>query len=244
MTNPRIEGAENITKPAISLFFPAHNEESNIGRAIESAVLVLDEITSDYEIIIIDDGSTDATREIVSALAESNHRIRLILHPENRGYGGALISGFSAAKLPWVFFTDGDNQFDLHEINRLLPYRDSADLIIGYRIDRKDHPIRRLNAFGWRMLIWLLLGVNIRDVDCAFKLIRREVLESIDLTALGAVISAELLAKSKNKGFRIKEIGVSHFPRTSGAPSGGNLSVILKAFKELFQLKARLKAEK
>lgn len=231
---------ERESRPSISAFFPAYNEAGNIQSVVRAASEVLRREAEEHEIIVVDDGSTDGTAQRVQELQAEIPELRLVQHPLNRGYGGALISGFEAARLPWVFFSDGDHQFDLGEIPLLLARRQEAELVIGYRRNRQDRFHRRLNAWGWGLVVWAVLGLRIRDVDCAFKLIRRQILPELELRCQGATISAELLAKARRRGHRIVEVGVSHLPRTTGESSGANPSVILKAFLELFRLRRSL----
>jgi glycosyltransferase involved in cell wall biosynthesis len=161
-------------------------------------------------------------------------------HPRNQGYGAALYSGFMAAQKEWVFMTDSDRQFDLHEIDRFLPYTDRADLIIGYRTKRQDPPYRRLNGWGWNFLVNLLFGFTAHDVDCAFKLFRRDVLDHIHILSRGATFSAEFLVRARRAGCRFVEVPVSHLPRRAGKPTGARLDVIVRAFRELWHVRMAL----
>ena len=225
----------------LSAFFPAHNEEENIEKTIETATTVLRNLVGDYEIIVIDDGSADKTGEIVKGLAKNNSRIGLVSHKTNLGYGAALRSGFATAKFPLIVYTDSDGQFDFGEIEKFLAEIDQADLVIGYRKKRAEGAIRQLNATSWRFLNFLLFGLKVRDIDCGFKLIKNQVLKKIPkLESNGATISAELLVKAKIAGFKIAEVPVSHYPRKSGRPTGADLRVIFKALFELFRLYPKL----
>ena len=225
----------------ISAFFPAYNEEANIEKLALSLKSVLSEQCEAYEIIIINDGSRDRTRQIADRLAEDNEHVRVIHHPTNRGYGGAVISGLYAAKLEWVFFTDGDNQFDVSEIPLLIAMADKYDFVAGYRLKRNDPPYRRLNAFFWNLLVQTLFGFSAKDVDCAFKLIRKEIIDQIRPETTGAMISTELFAKATKLGYRIGEVGVHHYPRNAGTQTGAKPKGILKAFQELFQFYGSMK---
>jgi glycosyltransferase involved in cell wall biosynthesis len=220
----------------ISVFFPAFNEEKTIKAAVSNAISVIPGLFNDYEIIIVDDGSTDKTPEICSALAKENRNIRVVRHPKNLGYGAALKSGFSSAGKELVFFTDGDNQFDISEIKTFLPHLQNADLVIGYRLKRKDSWHRLLFGIMFRLLVGVAFNLWVKDVDCAFKLIKKDVLKDMVLKSDGALINTELLVRSKKKGFRIKEVGVHHFPRKGGKATGGNIKVIVKAFYEIIKL--------
>ncbi|MCX5726257.1 MAG: glycosyltransferase family 2 protein [Candidatus Saganbacteria bacterium] len=220
----------------ISIFFPAFNEESSIEKTVSKALGVAPSLFSGFEIIIVDDGSRDKTGEIIGLLSRHNKNVRAVHHSINKGYGAALKSGFAASSKELIFYTDGDGQFDISEIRNLLPYLKEADLVIGYRIKRSDPWYRLLFAKMYGFAIGLLFNLWVKDVDCAFKLIRKKVLSSIDLKSDGAFISAELLIRAKKKGFKIKQVGVHHYPRLGGKPTGAKISVILKAFYELFKL--------
>jgi glycosyltransferase involved in cell wall biosynthesis len=225
----------------ISAFFPAHNEEANIEALTRKTAKVLSEICDDYEVIIVNDGSKDRTKEIGEALAKENPKIRLINHEINKGYGAAVKSGLYGARLTWVFFTDGDGQFDVNEIKELAKYTNEADFITGYRIKRADSFMRKLNAFMWGSMVKLLFHFKVRDVDCAFKLFKKEIIDRTKPEAEGAMISTELLAKANKLGYKIKEVGEHHYPRTAGTQTGAKMKVILRAFVELFKLYNRIK---
>jgi len=228
---------------SISIIFPAFNEEDNIESAIAAArKAMLKFFAPDkIEIIPVDDGSTDNTRKILDRLAASCPDVRPIHHAKNKGYGAALRTGLYAARNELVFFSDSDLQFDLEEIEYLLDHIDEYEIVAGYRGKRADAAQRRLNAWGWNMLVRSLLGVKVRDIDCAFKLFRREVFDTIKLTSVGAMVNTELLALATQQKMRIKEVRVSHYPRTAGTQTGANLKVIAKAFRELFAMYGRLK---
>jgi len=228
--------------PSLSFFFPAYNEEANVESVVQKAQRILPEIAQVWEVIPVNDGSKDKTGEIVTRLAaEDPEHVHPVQHEVNRGYGGALISGYAKAKYDLVFFMDGDNQFDLRELTLLIEKVDEGDLILGYRKNRRDPLQRKMNAFLWGTLVKMLFGFRVKDVDCAFKLVKRKVLDRVPLTASGAMISTELLARSHKEGFHFVEVGVTHYPRTAGTQTGANLKVILKAFKELFRLYQKLK---
>lgn len=222
----------------LSLFFPAYNEEGNIKNTVEKAIPVLKGVASKYELLIIDDGSKDKTGEIADKLAEEYPFIRVIHHHPNQGYGAALKSGFYNSKQEWIVFTDSDGQFDFSEVTRLIEKSGEADIVAGYRINRQDPPIRKLFGFGWTLLSRLLLGVGVRDVDCAFKLVKKEVIDTIPplQSTRGGMISPELLGRAKKAGFKIVEVGVHHYPRKEGKQTGANLKVIFKSFVDLGKL--------
>jgi glycosyltransferase involved in cell wall biosynthesis len=234
----------DILAGGISLFFPAYNEADNVGGTIEKAVEVLEPLGCEYEIIIVDDGSRDGTADIVKKYAAANPRVILKRHEKNRGYGAALQTGFQSCRRGLIFFSDCDLQFDLAEIGSLIRTmrNDSTiDAVIGYRMRRADPLIRKLNAFGWKMWARLLFGVKVKDIDCAFKLFKREIFTDLRIESTGALINVEILAKLKKMGCKVVEAGVHHYPRTAGAQTGAKLKVILKAFHESFYLYDRIK---
>ncbi len=232
---------QNGLAPSLSVIFPAFNEEANIKRTVESARAVLPKIAEQWEIIVVDDGSKDTTRDICDELIELYPEVRAIHHPQNRGYGAALKSGILAAQSGLIFFTDSDGQFDLLELESLIRWSEDYDIVLGYRGKRQDPPHRLLNAFGWNLLVRLVLGVKVRDIDCAFKLFRREVFDRIQIRSVGAMVNTEILAQATSFGMRMREIRVSHYPRQYGTPSGANLRVIVKAFRELGRLWRQLR---
>jgi len=233
-----------MAAPSISVVLPAYNEEANIVRTATMAVEVLEGIGTDYEVIVVDDGSRDRTAEVTQALAQRYPAVRLVQHGVNRGYGAALATGFASATKELVFMTDGDAQFDLTELNKLLPLiEQGADLAIGYRAPRRDPFMRRLNAHGWNLLIRLLFGHVARDVDCAFKLFRRRVLDDVKIQSGGATFSAEFLVRAMRAGYVIREAPVKHLPRVAGRATGARLSVVLRAFGELIRFYFRLRRE-
>jgi glycosyltransferase involved in cell wall biosynthesis len=230
--------------PSISVVLPAWNEEHNIATAIQQAVTALEGIGADYEIIVVDDGSRDGTARVVGELQAGNPQLRLVRHEVNRGYGQALRSGYAAAQKDLVLIHHADSQFDLTEIKRFLPLLAQADIICGYRAQRADPFMRKVNALGWNTVVRLLFGYLARDIDCGFKLFRREVLEHVHLTATrGAMIDTELLASARARGYRIAELPVTHLPRLGGQPTGAHLDVIITSFRELFAFRRRLSAE-
>jgi glycosyltransferase involved in cell wall biosynthesis len=225
---------------ALSVFFPCYNEELNLQSLILEAIQVFDHSVQKYEILVVNDGSTDKTGLIADRLSNEHDCIRVIHHNENKGYGAALISGLSNSIHEWVFFTDGDRQFVISEIEILLNEIDDHDLIIGYRKARQDPWHRILYGHTWTRLVQLLFGLKVRDINCAFKLVKKRILDGITLHSSGAVINTELLVRTKLFGACIKQVGVSHRPRMFGRQTGGNPSVILKAFVELFKLWKKL----
>lgn len=226
---------------SISVVFPAFNEEANIENAVSAARAALSGRFDDIEIIVVDDGSTDRTRDVLDRLAAEHADVVAVHHAQNRGYGAALRSGLYTARKDLVFFSDSDLQFDLDEIAHLIEWIHDYEIVAGYRVNRADPWNRRFNAWGWNMLVRLVLGLKVRDIDCAFKLFRREVFERVHISAVGAMINTEILVLAKRMRMRIKEVPVSHFPRVAGSQTGANPKVILKAFRELFAMYFRLR---
>jgi len=228
---------------SISVFLPCYNEQDNVGRTVEQAITVLESLNIDFELIIVDDGSFDATCKIADKIAAQNKRVKAVHHPTNLGYGAALQSGFKAATKELVFYTDGDGQFDIKEMPPLLPLIAQYDIVSCYRLNRQDSFIRKINAWCWTKLVCFLFGMKIRDIDCAFKLYKREIFDNIKLSSTGALIDAEILARAVLKGYTITQKGVHHYPRTAGEQTGANLRVIFRAFKELFNLYRQIQKE-
>ena len=226
---------------SISVFFPCYNEQENVGRTVEKALAVLDKLKADFEVIIIDDGSTDGTGRIADEIASRNNKVKVVHHRTNLGYGAALQSGFKAATKELVFYTDGDGQFDINEMPPLLPLIEHCDIVSCYRLNRQDSIIRKINGWCWTKLVCLLFNLKVRDIDCAFKLYRREIFDKIKLVSSGALIDAEILARAVRKGYCITQKGVHHYPRIVGVQTGANLRVILRAFKELFKLRNQIR---
>lgn len=218
----------------LSVVLPAHNEEQIIAATVVQVRENVQELVKDFEIIVVNDGSTDATGQLVAQLAARDARIRLVTHPVNQGYGAALVSGFQAATKELTFFMDSDGQFDIRDLGAFLSLIDDYDAVIGYRTQRQDTWMRKLNAWGWKELIGLVLGVHVQDIDCAFKLLHTQFLRDHPLETRGAMINAELLYKLTQEGCSYREVGVQHLPRQSGQATGAKLSVILRAFRELF----------
>jgi glycosyltransferase involved in cell wall biosynthesis len=244
--NSPASGADSNSAPltSISVFFPCYNEEANVAAVVEKACAVLDELDADYEVIVVNDGSSDGTARIADEIATKNAAVQVVHHPRNLGYGAALQSGFKAANKDIVFYTDGDGQFDISEMPALLGLIDDYDIVSCYRLNRQDSIIRKINAWGWTKLVCMLFGLKVRDIDCAFKLYRRHIFDGMELCSSGALIDAEVLARAARKGCTIAQRGVHHFPRTAGSQTGANLKVILRAFVELFKLHKKIKSEK
>jgi glycosyltransferase involved in cell wall biosynthesis len=229
--------------PSLSIIFPCYNEEGNVGRVTRAALDAAPEFADVFEIIIVDDGSRDRTGEIADRLAAETPRVRAVHNRPNIGYGGALARGLREARYDWIFFTDGDGQFDIRELPKLINLLDACDFAVGCRRHRADSLVRSLNGWCWGVLVRLLFGLKVRDIDCAFKLLPKSLIDRIELRSQGALISTELLARAKCRGLRIAEVDVSHYPRMAGTQTGANPKVILKAFSELFRLRRHIRRE-
>lgn len=221
---------------SLTITFPCYNEEANVERVTRQAVEVGRRVADDLEVLIVNDGSRDRTGEIAERLAAEIPEVRVVHNHPNRGYGGALARGFKEATKNWIFYTDGDGQFDLNELERVLPLLERYDVVSCYRMDRKDPLLRKLNAWAWTRLVGFLFGLKLRDIDGAFKIYPKPFIDRIELRSRGALIDTEMLGKATRMGLRIGQMGVHHYPRTAGQQTGANLRVILRAFKELFQL--------
>jgi len=229
--------------PSLSIVLPAHNEEATVASVVEQVSTVAQRLGMDYEIILVNDGSTDHTGEIARELALRIPNIRLIEHFPSRHYGGVLKSGFAAATKDLIAFFPTDQQFVFGEITRLLDKIAEADIVSGYRANRQDDLIRRLNGWGWNLVIWMLFGYLCRDIDCGFKLFRREILDHVKLVTDWAPIDTELLAGAKVRGYRIAEVQVTHLPRPAGKATGADFQVIAMAFRDLPRFRLRLNRE-
>lgn len=231
-------GAGNVS--SISVFYPCYNEAGNIVRTVGQGLALLGELGADFEIIVVDDGSTDDTGKIADSLAAENEGVRVVHHPVNRGYGAALQSGFKAAQKELVFYTDGDGQFDINEMPPLLELMGKYDIVSCYRLNRQEGVIRRISAWCWTKLMCVLFGMKLRDIDCGFKLYKRRIFDNIKILSTGALVDAEILARAVRKGYTITQVGVHHYPRTAGSQTGAKLSVVFRAFKELLKLRKKI----
>jgi glycosyltransferase involved in cell wall biosynthesis len=227
----------------VSIVIPAYNEQGSIGATIERVSAAASSLGVPCQIVVVNDGSRDGTGAVVRSLQARVSHLELVEHFPNRGYGGSLRAGFAAAAHDWIAFLPGDNQFDPLELSRLIERAGEADIVSGYRAHRQDALIRRLNAFGWNLAVTVLFGRLSRDIDCGFKLFRRDVLQHARVESNGAMIDTELLAGAKARGFVIADIPVTHLPRTTGHPTGANLRVILRAFRDLVRFRMRLSRE-
>ncbi|MBV8691340.1 MAG: glycosyltransferase family 2 protein [Actinobacteria bacterium] len=225
----------------VSIVLPAYNEEGNIVEAVERATTVAERLCDEHEIVVVDDGSRDKTAELVLQLCDGDSRIRLIRNARNRGYGDAVRTGLRSARLDLVFFTDADNQFDINELELLLDHIDRAHVVAGYRIDRQDSLSRRFTARVWNQVVRALFYVPVRDIDCAFKLFRRDVFDAIDIESVGAMVNTEVMVKLGRSGAGVVEVGVTHLPRTAGQARGATPRVVARAVFELARMYRRLR---
>jgi putative flippase GtrA len=223
-----------FTAHSLSVVLPVYNEEEAIASTMNDVLHVLRTLVKDFEVIAVNDGSIDHTSNMLAAVAEAVPQVRVITHEHNQGYGTTLADGFAAASKELTFFMDSDGQFDICELTQLLAFIDEYDAVIGYRVQRQDTWLRKLNAWGWKNLISIVLGVHVRDIDCAFKLLHTDYLHRYPPETRGAMINAELLYKLKRARYTYREVGIHHLPRRGGRATGANLRVIVRAFRELF----------
>jgi hypothetical protein len=231
---PRIPGS-------LSLVLPAFNEEANIGYVVRDSLRVLPAFTDTFEIIVVDDGSRDDTAGVVADLAASDDRVRLVRHGRNRGYGAALTTGFRESTGDYVMFMDADRQFDIADLRLLAPFASEYDIVAGFRMERSDPIHRRVFAEAFNVAVRVLFGVHLRDIDCAFKLFRGDLLRGMTLSAPGALINTEMQAKARRQGATLQQVGVHHYPRVAGQQSGGSPRVILRAMGETLALWWRMR---
>lgn len=221
----------------LSIFFPFWNEEKNIEAVVKNAIPVAEKVAEKWEIIIVDDGSSDNTLKIANRLAKENKNIVVASHKPNRGYGAALKEGFNKARYNTIVFTDGDRQFDFSQVTRFLEKIDKADLVIGYREKRIDHPIRHILMMLLKIWDFIFFGLYLKDIDCGFKMFKREALNKIlPLKSEGAMITTEILVKAKRAKLKIVQVNVTHLRRKFGDQSGGNIRVVVRAIRESFSL--------
>ncbi len=220
----------------VSCVLPAYNEEEGIAAVVDHVIRALERHTDAFEVIVVDDGSTDRTSAILDAMAASIPALRVVRFDVNRGYGAALRAGFAAGTLPLLFFTDSDGQFDPMDIGSLLELTGEADLVVGFRVGRRDGASRAFLSWGFNRLARLLLGVAVRDLNCAFKVIRRDVLDGLALESEGYCINAELIAKAASRGNAVREVGVRHHERSAGASKVG-LRDIPRSLRDLLAIR-------
>jgi len=229
------------TSAEISAVMPAFNEEANLEQSVGRMAAALKAEARAFEVIVVDDGSRDGTAGLLERLKAIHPNLRVVRHPVNRGYGAALRSGFAVARYPWVFLMDADNQFDPADVTGLLSRAADADIVAGYRRQRRDPLPRRLNAWAFFTLVTILFGRLARDVNCAFKLMRRDLLARMELHSEGALINTEIFVLARQLHARVVEVPVAHYPRTSGRQTGANLRVVVRAFSELLAFRSEMR---
>jgi glycosyltransferase involved in cell wall biosynthesis len=237
---PRQE-APRPERPELTLVFPVCDEVENLGLLIDNALSIAGRLAARFEIVLVDDGSRDGSGELIDALCMRDPRIHALRHQSNKGYGAALRSGLREARGELVFFSDSDLQFDLNELEKLLSYTDQFDIVAGYRSPRQDPWPRRWIASSWGALVRSLFGLRVRDIDCAFKVFHRRVLEFMPIESIGAFVNTEILVRAEAAGYRIHQVPVSHRPRRFGRQSGAHPRVILRALSELLRLYRELR---
>lgn len=242
MTEPGASRNAARIPGSLSVVLPAHNEEENLPFVIDRAIEVLPRFVTSFELVIVNDGSKDRTGEIIDEYARRDDRITPVHHPKNRGYGAALTSGFRAATGDYVMFMDSDRQFDIVDVGLLAPFVPRFDIVAGFRMERSDPFHRRLFAEIFNLVVRTLFGVHMRDVDCAFKVFRGDLLRSMELESPGALINTEMQAKLRRMGATMVQVGVHHYPRVAGAPTGGNPQVILRAMRNTLPLWWRMRS--
>lgn len=221
---------------SLSLVLPAYNEEENIRFVVEQALEVLPRFVDTFEVIPVNDGSSDRTGDILQELAGEDERVRPVSYTNNKGYGGAVSSGFDATQYDYVMFMDADRQFDINDLSLLAPFVGRFDIVAGFRMERNDPIHRRINAEIFNIAVRILFGVHLRDLDCAFKILRGDQLRSLGLISRGALINCEMQAKLRRQGATLVQVGVHHYPRVAGTSTGGNLKVIARAMRDILFL--------
>ena len=217
----------------VSVIFPAFNEEGNIRCTVETVIRALPKVAMKWEIIVVDGGNSDATALVCDEVKAQFPEVEVIRHGQNRGYSAALKSGIMSTKYDLIFFSDSDGQFDFRDLEQLIFWSEDYDIVAGYRAKRQEPLYRRINALGWNVLVRLVLGIKLRNIDCAFKVFRRSVFDHVQIRCVGAMVNTEILAQATQLGMRIRKVKVSYFPRRQRKQSGTNVHVIIKAFREL-----------
>jgi glycosyltransferase involved in cell wall biosynthesis len=229
--------SNNSTRPSISVFFPAYNDAHSIGKLVEDALEVLPGLTDIYEVIVVNDGSTDETRDVLDELKSRHEAVRIVEHETNRGYGGALQSGFRTAANDLVFYTDGDGQYDVRELVKLFPLlTETVDVVNGYKLERTDNMNRKIIGGFYNRLAHFLFSLPVRDVDCDFRLIRRPILGTISLHSTSGSICVELVYKLRKAGANFVETGVNHYARQHGKSQFFTVRRVSKTLFDFFIL--------
>jgi glycosyltransferase involved in cell wall biosynthesis len=231
----------NEAVESVSAFFPCYNDEATIGSVVETAAATLDRVGAYGEIIVVNDGSSDGSENVLKKLTETEPRLRVVTHEHNRGYGGALLSGFSSSTKQWVFYTDGDGQFDPGELELLVSQaRDDIDVVQGYKLNRADNLARKVIGRVYHRFVSFVFGLRVRDTDCDFRLMRRSKLEAVRLEKTTGVICVELVRKLQDAGARFTEVGVHHYPRTHGRSQFFKLTSVVRTLWDLAKLWVQL----
>ncbi len=228
----------------LSVFFPAYYDENNIGKVVTKAISVLEELNlKNYEVIIIEDGSPDRTGEVADELAKKYSKVRVIHHEKNMGYGATLKDGFLNAKMEYVFYSDGDNQFDLEELKKFVSILPYTDIVSGFRIRKQYSNYRKFTSFIYNLILRILFKIDDRDIDCAFKLFPTKLFRQITIESKDAFIDAEIMIKARLLGYKVTEIGVNHLPRVDGISTGARPSVIFRTIIEIYRYWKKYKKE-
>lgn len=228
----------------LSVFFPAYYDEKNIGKVVVKALEVLDELQlKDYEITIIEDGSPDKTAEAADWLVSQYPKVKVIHHETNKGYGATLWEGFTTAKFEYVFYTDGDNQFDLDELKKFVALIPFSDIVAGYRKKKQYSPYRKLTSFVYNHLLKFVFDVDFIDIDCAFKIIKTDLFRQIKVNTKDAFIDAEIMIRARLLGYTFTEVGVTHLPRVDGVSTAARPSIIFRTIKEIMDFRKEVKKE-
>jgi len=228
----------------LSVFFPAYYDENNIGKVVTKAISVLEELNlKNYEVIIIEDGSPDRTGEVADELAKKYSKVRVIHHEKNMGYGATLKDGFLNAKMEYVFYSDGDNQFDLEELKKFVSILPYTDIVSGFRIRKQYSNYRKFTSFIYNLILRILFKIDDRDIDCAFKLFPTKLFRQITIESKDAFIDAEIMIKARLLGYKVTEIGVNHLPRVDGISTGARPSVIFRTILEIYRYWKKYKKE-
>ncbi len=226
---------------SVTVFFPAFNDQSSISRLIHEALEILPRITDDYEVVVVNDGSIDRTAAVLDELASKLPRLRVLHHSSNRGYGGALRSGFENGAKDLIFYTDGDGQYDVSEIMKLIPLMtEDVDVVNGYKIKRSDSRRRIVLGAIYKFLARRMFALPIRDVDCDFRLMRREAIQSVSLTSASGVVCTEMVYKLHEAGYRFAETPVNHYPRLHGQSQFFTLRRVARTAFDFFKLWLKL----
>jgi glycosyltransferase involved in cell wall biosynthesis len=229
---------------SLSVFFPAYYDEKNIDKVVRKAIQVLEVLDlADYEVIIIEDGSPDRTAEVADELAKELPKVRVIHHKKNMGYGATLKDGFTNAKMDYVFYTDGDNQFDLDELKKFVALVPYSDIISGFRTRKQYSNYRKFTSYIYNLILRFLFKIDDRDIDCAFKLFPTKLFREIQIDSIDAFIDAEIMIKARLLNYSVTEIGVQHLPRVDGISTGARPSVIFRTINEIYRYYQKYKKQ-